>query len=98
MITVLRTHHFDGWLKGLRDSRARAKVLARLDRLKLGNPGDVKSVGEGVYEMRIDYGPGYRIYFTYRGRELVIILAGGDKDTQDRDIARAKEMASELEE
>ena len=98
MITVRRTEHFDQWLKGLRESRARAKILARLDRLKLGNPGDVEPVGDGISEMRIHYGPGYRVYFKRRGEELIIILAGGDKSTQERDIAHAKLLASQLEE
>ncbi len=70
----------------------------RLDRLKLGNPGDVEPVGEGISEMRIHYGPGYRVYFKRRGEDLIIILAGGIKSTQDRDIAQAKLLASQMEE
>jgi putative addiction module killer protein len=84
--------------EGLRDSRARAKILVRLDRLKTGNPGDVEPVGDGISEMRIQYGPGYRVYFKRRGEELIIILAGGDKSTQERDIAEAKSLATQLEE
>ncbi|CAA2144552.1 type II toxin-antitoxin system RelE/ParE family toxin [Methylobacterium bullatum] len=88
-----RTDVFDGWLRGLRDTRATARIALRLDRLAHGNPGDVKPVGEGVSELRIDYGPGYRIYFVRRGEALVILLCGGDKGSQDRDIARAKAIA-----
>ncbi|WP_027173485.1 type II toxin-antitoxin system RelE/ParE family toxin [Methylobacterium sp. 10] len=88
-----RTDVFDGWLRGLRDARAKARVALRLDRLAHGNAGDMKSVGEGVSELRIDYGPGYRIYFVRRGEALVILLCGGDKGSQDRDIARAKAIA-----
>jgi len=80
----------------LRDREARARINARIRHLSLGNPGDVKPVGEGVSELRIDYGPGYRIYFVKRGKALLILLAGGDKPTQDRDIKRALEMAREL--
>jgi putative addiction module killer protein len=88
-----RTDVFDGWLRGLRDTRVTARIALRLDRLAHGNPGDVKPVGEGVSELRIDYGPGYRIYFVRRGEALVILLCGGDKGSQDRDIARAKAIA-----
>ena len=88
-----RTDVFDGWLRGLRDTRATARIALRLDRLAHGNPGDVKPVGEGVSELRIDYGPGYRIYFVRRGEALVILLCGGDEGSQDRDIARAKAIA-----
>jgi putative addiction module killer protein len=98
MSTIRRTELFDHWLKELRDSKARAKILVRLDRLKLGNPGDVEPVGDGISEMRIHYGPGYRVYFKRRGEEVIIILAGGSKSTQDRDIAQAKLLASQLEE
>ncbi len=88
-----RTDVFDGWLRGLRDTRVTARIALRLDRLAHGNPGDVRPVGEGVSELRIDYGPGYRIYFVRRGEALVILLCGGDKGSQDRDIARAKAIA-----
>jgi putative addiction module killer protein len=81
---------------GLRDRRARTRIQARIDRLEIGNPGDVKPVGGGISEMRIDYGPGYRVYFIERGSEVVILLAGGDKRTQDRDIATARELARDL--
>ena len=96
MPEVRQTEHFARWLTGLRDRRARARILARIDRLALGNPGDVKPVGGGISEMRVDHGPGYRVYFTARGATLVILLAGGDKGTQDRDIAVARDLASKL--
>jgi putative addiction module killer protein len=83
-------------LTGLRDRRARARIQVRIERLALGNPGDVKPVGSGLSEMRIDYGPGYRVYFVKRDTALVILLAGGDKRTQERDIAVARELASNL--
>ena len=86
MLQVRTTAVFDDWLDGLRDSNARARVLTRIKRLGAGNPGDVRPVGAGVSEMRIDYGPGYRVYFVKRGLEVVILLAGGDKSTQHRDI------------
>ena len=79
MIEIRKAASFATWIDGLRDMRARARVLARIERLAAGNSGDVKPVGEGVSEMRIDYGPGYRVYFKKRGRFLVILLAGGDK-------------------
>jgi putative addiction module killer protein len=97
MPTVKRTTEFSIWLKELRDIRARAKIVARIDRLALGNPGDVASVGSGVSEMRIHYGPGYRVYFAQRGAEVVVLLCGGDKGSQVSDIATAKRLASELE-
>lgn len=96
MKKLQRTSEFDKWLKKLRDDRARAKILVRVKRLELGNPGDVEPVGDGVSEMRIDYGPGYRVYYTERGKELVMLLVGGDKSSQDRDIARAKQLAKGL--
>lgn len=96
MIDIKKTDVYAQWLDNLRDIRARARVLARVERLAAGNPGDVKSVGEGVSEMRIDYGPGYRVYFTRRGNEIVILLAGGDKSTQNADIKTAQELARNL--
>ena len=84
------------WFNELLDRQARAGINARIRRLCLGNPGDVKPVGEGVSELRIDYGPGYRVYFVQRGQTLVVLLAGGDKHTQDRDIKTALELAREL--
>jgi len=96
MPEVRQTEVFARWLGSLRDRQARARIQVRIDRLEIGNPGDVKPVGGGVSEMRIDYGPGYRVYFVERGRELVILLAGGDKRAQSRDIAMAQEMARNL--
>ena len=96
MVDIKKTDVYVQWLDDLRDIRARARVLARVERLAAGNPGDVKSVGEGVSEMRIDYGPGYRVYFTRRGNEILILLAGGDKSTQDADIKTAQALARNL--
>ncbi|MDO8410361.1 MAG: type II toxin-antitoxin system RelE/ParE family toxin [Phenylobacterium sp.] len=97
MIEVRQTEAFRAWLEKLRDRRAAAKIAARLARLELGNFGDAEAVGEGVSELRIHYGPGYRAYFVQRGEVLVVMLCGGDKSSQDRDISRAKAMARELE-
>ena len=96
MIEVRETPHYADWFAALRDIQAKARILVRIRRLSLGNAGDAKSVGDGVREMRIDYGPGYRVYFTGRGETLVILLAGGDKRTQDRDISKAHELAKGL--
>lgn len=96
MIEVRQTEIFSKWFRGLRDRLARVRIQARVDRMQAGNAGDVKSVGEGVSEMRVDYGPGYRVYFTYRGSELVIVLAGGDKSSQADDIRKAIRLAKEL--
>jgi putative addiction module killer protein len=96
MPEVRQTEIFARWLAGLLDRHAQGRINARIRRLSLGNPGDVKPVGEGVSEMRIDYGPGYRVYFVQRGAALVILLAGGDKRTQDRDIVTARELARVL--
>jgi putative addiction module killer protein len=96
MIEIRQTEVYARWFDSLRDRQARARIDARIRRLSLGNPGDVKPVGEGVSELRIDYGPGYRVYFVQRGQTLVILLAGGDKSTQDRDIKRALDLSREL--
>jgi putative addiction module killer protein len=96
MIEVRKTAQFVRWLDGLRDVRARARIQARIKRLADGNPGDVRSVGEGVSELKIDYGPGYRVYYVGRGRELIILLAGGEKKTQPRDIKIALQLARDL--
>ncbi len=93
---IRKTEVFAEWLDGLRDLRARARVQARIERLALGNAGDVQPVGEGVSEMRIHHGPGYRVYFKQRGRELIILLAGGDKATQAKDIKTALRLAKHL--
>ena len=90
---IRKTAVFAKWIDGLRDIRARARVLARIERLAVGHAGDVKPVGEGVSEMRIDCGPGYRVYFIRRGRELIILLAGGDKRSQRQDIQTALSLA-----
>jgi putative addiction module killer protein len=96
MVEVRQTEVFSKWLRELHDRQARARIQTRIDRFQLGLAGDVKPVGEGISELRIDYGPGYRVYFTQRGREMVILLAGGDKRTQDRDIKTALELARNL--
>lgn len=98
MMEIRNTDVFAKWLDELRDAKARARVLARIERLASGNPGDVKPVGEGVSELRIDHGPGYRVYYKQRGRELVILLAGGDKTTQASDIKTALRLARNLQE
>ena len=84
---------FDNWLKKLRDSRARDRIYRRIERLAEGNPGDVKPAGEGISEMRIDYGPGYRVYYIDTGKEIIVLLCGGDKTTQTSDIEEAKRIA-----
>jgi len=96
MIEIRKTEAYARWIDGLRDIRARARILARVERLATGNPGDAQPVGEGVSELRIHYGPGYRVYYTQRGRDLVILLAGGDKRTQARDIKTALRLARKL--
>jgi len=93
---IRKTDKFANWLDNLRDIHARARVQARIERLATGNPGDVKSISEGVSELRIDYGPGYRVYFTKRGRTVVILLAGGVKRTQASDIKTALHLARNL--
>ena len=96
MIEVRQTVHFASWFSDLRDLTARAHILRRIERAGAGNLGDVAPVGEGVSEMRIPHGPGYRLYFIQRGREVIILLAGGDKASQRRDIKSAKELAKEV--
>lgn len=96
MIEVRQTPEFAKWLRKLRDRRAVARIAARIERLRFDNFGDVAPVGEGVSELRVHYGPGYRVYFVRRGDELVILLCGGDKSTQPNDIATAKELAAGL--
>ncbi|MDR2243873.1 MAG: type II toxin-antitoxin system RelE/ParE family toxin [Burkholderiales bacterium] len=97
-IELFKTDLFDRWLDNLRDRQARARIQKRIRRLSLGNPGDVKPVGEGVSEMKIDYGPGYRVYFMRRGPVVVVLLCGGDKSSQDQDIALAKIIAVQWKE
>lgn len=96
MIGISQTEVYARWFDGLRDRRARARIDIRIRRLLLGNPGDVRPVGQGVSELRIDYGPGYRVYFVQRRASLIILLAGGDKRTQDQDIQKAIKLAREL--
>ena len=98
MIEIRQSRAFATWFGRLRDRQARARILVRIDRLSLGNPGDARPVGEGVSELRIDYGPGYRVYFASRGPGLIILLGGGDKRTQDRDIEAALALARSLKE
>jgi len=97
MIEVRQTSVFSKWMAGLRDDRARARIAARIDRLALGNRGDVAPVGGGLSELRIHHGPGYRVYFVQRGKVLIVLLCGGDKSTQARDIKAAKALAAQLE-
>jgi putative addiction module killer protein len=96
MKSILTTEVFYAWFSGLRDKQAARRIQARIDRAEDGNLGDCKPVAEGVSEMRIHYGPGYRVYFTQRGMEIVILLAGGDKSTQRKDIQTALEIARQL--
>ena len=95
-IEIRQTEIYARWFRRLRDRQARVRIDSRIRRLSLGNPGDVRPVGERVSEMRIDYGPGYRVYFVQRGQDVVVLLAGGDKDSQERDIRRALELARGL--
>ncbi len=96
VIEIRKTEIFAKWIDGLHDIRARARILVRIERLAAGNPGDVKSVGEGVSELRIDYGPGYRVYYKKQGQKVVILLAGGDKSTQAKDIKTALRLSRNL--
>lgn len=96
MFEIRQTVTYSEWFEALRDRQARARIDVRIRRLAIGNPGDVKPVGKGVSELRINYGPGYRVYFVECGNELIVLLAGGDKRTQDRDIKKALELAQEL--
>jgi putative addiction module killer protein len=96
MIEIRKTEHFAKWIDSLQDIRARARIQARIERLVMGNPGDVKPVGEGVSEMRIDHGPGYRVYYIQHERTVIILLAVGDKSTQAREIKTALRLARNL--
>lgn len=95
MIELFKSKTFADWMTGLRDARTATRIQARLDRLAFGNPGDVKPVGEGISELRIDYGPGYRVYYMQRGPLVILLLCGGDKSTQGKDIKAAKRIAAE---
>jgi len=96
MVEIRKTEAFAEWLDGLHDIRARARILARIERLAGGNPGDVRPVGEGVSELRIDYGPGYRVYYKQHGQAVLFLLAGGDKRTQAKDIETALRLSQNL--
>ena len=96
VFSVLTTETFDTWLSALRDARGKARILARIRSAELGNLGDAKSIGDGVSEMRIHHGPGYRIYFTMMDRTLIVLLVGGDKSSQRRDINKAVALAKEV--
>jgi len=96
MVEIRQTNTYARWYKKLRDRQAKGRIDVRIRRLSLGNPGDVKSVGEGVSELRIDYSPGYRVYFVQKGRSVVILLAGGDKGSQTQDIKTALELSRGL--
>ena len=98
MFEIRKTEIYSAWINDLRDLRGRAQILARIERLAVGNPGDVKPVGEGVSELRVNLGPGYRVYFTKHGKQIVILLAGGDKSTQVADIKTALRLAQNLKE
>lgn len=96
MFEIYKTDEFDTWLSALADQRAIARIAIRIERLGMGNPGDVKPVGEGISEMRVSYGAGYRVYYKQTGKTVLLILCGGDKSSQDGDIKRAKEIAGRL--
>lgn len=96
MIEIRQTENYSKWFDSIRDRQTRMRIDIRIRRLSLGNPGDVKPVREGVSELRIDFGPGYRIYFVQKGQELVILLAGGTKGTQEKDIRKAIELAKQI--
>ena len=96
MIEIRKTETFAKWIDGLKDIRARARILVRIERLAAGNPGDVKPVAEGVSELRVDYGPGYRVYFKKMGQKVIILLAGGDKKSQSKDIKTALRLSRNL--
>jgi putative addiction module killer protein len=98
MLEIRQTEAYSNWISSLRDQRAVARIEVRIRRLSLGNPGDVKPVGNGVSELRVNYGPGYRVYFVQRGTTLIVLLCGGDKGTQVADIEKAKALAAQLKE
>ena len=98
MLEIRQTEAYSNWISSLRDQRAVARIEVRIRRLSLGNPGDVKPVGNGVSELRVNYGPGYRVYFVQRGTTLIVLLCGDDKGTQAADIEKAKALAAQLKE
>jgi putative addiction module killer protein len=95
--TILRHQRFDAWLRGIADNTHRARIVARVDRLAAGNPGDAKSIGGGVMELRCNFGPGFRVYYVRRGADVIVLLAGGSTATQRADVALAKQMAEDLD-
>ena len=95
VVEVVKSATFDRWLRKLKNRRAAARIQVRIDRLAVGNPGDVKPVGSGISELRIDYGPGYRVYYLHEGQRLILLLYGGDKSSQQKDIEEAKRMAAD---
>lgn len=95
MIEVVRTDEFDSWLENMRDRRGQARIIRRIDRLAKGNPGDVRPIGRGLSELRLDVGPGYRVYYLRDGDRLILLLVGGSKATQQKDIEKAHELADE---
>ena len=97
MYEILKSSTFDSWLRGLRDRDAKAKVEVRIRRLSLGNPGQSRSLKDGINELKIDYGPGYRVYYTFKGKTLILLLCGGDKSSQSKDIRLATEIAASWE-
>jgi putative addiction module killer protein len=97
MIAIRESFVFERYLRGLKDMSARSRIVTRIGRLAMGNPGDVRSVGEGISELRIDYGPGYRVYYKQKGDVLILVLCDGDKRSQDDDIIQAKQLAKEME-
>lgn len=97
MIKIIASEHFSNWLSALRDGQARARIVARLDRIRVGNFGDTKNLGDAVHELRFTFGPGYRVYYLRQGDTVVVLLAGGDKSSQTRDIEKAKQLASDWE-
>jgi putative addiction module killer protein len=97
MLEIRQSETFSGWMRSLRDAQGRAVIARRIERMAAGNFGDHRSVGEGVSELRVPFGPGYRVYYTLRGKDLIVLLCGGDKGSQRRDIARARELAGQLE-
>jgi putative addiction module killer protein len=98
VIEIIKSATFESWLVGLKDRQARLRVISRIERLSAGNPGDVKPVGAGVSELRLDHGPGYRVYFMQRGALVIVLLAGGDKRTQEADIKLAIKIAQDWKE
>jgi putative addiction module killer protein len=98
MIEILKTVDFVVWIDNLKDRRATARILVRLDRLRIGNFGDFKNLGDGLSELRVSYGPGYRVYYSHRSDKIILLLIGGDKGSQSRDITKAKQILKQVNE